>query len=58
MLTITQANAGDSRTVLGVNGRAKPLSLDHKPKEESTDITSRGTQILLLIAHPQARRLG
>jgi serine/threonine protein phosphatase PrpC len=33
-LTATQANAGDSRTVLGVKGRAKPLSFDHKPQNE------------------------
>ncbi|KAI0585334.1 Protein phosphatase 2C isoform gamma [Pyrenophora tritici-repentis] len=30
-----QANAGDSRTVLGVKGRAKPLSFDHKPQNEA-----------------------
>ncbi|KAI0393282.1 phosphatase 2C-like domain-containing protein [Xylariaceae sp. FL0594] len=28
------ANAGDSRSVLGVKGRAKPLSFDHKPSNE------------------------
>ncbi|KAJ5740906.1 Protein phosphatase 2C [Penicillium malachiteum] len=28
------ANAGDSRSVLGVKGRAKPLSYDHKPQNE------------------------
>ncbi|KAN0084689.1 Protein phosphatase 2C domain containing protein [Elaphomyces granulatus] len=28
------ANAGDSRLVLGVKGRAKPLSFDHKPQNE------------------------
>ncbi|KAL4868151.1 phosphatase 2C-domain-containing protein [Aspergillus spectabilis] len=28
------ANAGDSRAVLGVKGRAKPLSFDHKPQNE------------------------
>ncbi|KAK9479924.1 phosphatase 2C-like domain-containing protein [Lipomyces japonicus] len=28
------ANAGDSRTVLGVKGTAKPLSYDHKPQNE------------------------
>lgn len=28
------ANAGDSRTVLGVKGSAKPLSFDHKPQNE------------------------
>lgn len=28
------ANAGDSRTVLGVKGVAKPLSFDHKPQSE------------------------
>jgi protein phosphatase 2C family protein 2/3 len=33
-----QANAGDSRTVLGVKGRAKPLSFDHKPQNEGTSI--------------------
>ncbi|WEW55687.1 Protein phosphatase 2C 2 [Emydomyces testavorans] len=31
---IRVANAGDSRTVLGVKGRAKPLSFDHKPQNE------------------------
>lgn len=30
-----QANAGDSRGVLGIKGRAKPLSQDHKPQLES-----------------------
>ena len=29
-----QGNAGDSRSVLGVRGRAKPLSFDHKPQNE------------------------
>lgn len=29
------ANAGDSRTVLGIKGRAKPLSQDHKPHNEA-----------------------
>jgi len=29
------ANAGDSRTVLGIKGRAKPLSQDHKPQNEN-----------------------
>ncbi|KAF1849771.1 protein phosphatase-like protein 2c [Cucurbitaria berberidis CBS 394.84] len=29
------ANAGDSRSVLGVKGRAKPLSFDHKPQNEA-----------------------
>ncbi|EAW07902.1 PP2C family serine/threonine-protein phosphatase [Aspergillus clavatus NRRL 1] len=28
------ANAGDSRSVLGIKGRAKPLSFDHKPQNE------------------------
>jgi len=28
-------NAGDSRTVLGIKGRAKPLSFDHKPQNEA-----------------------
>jgi protein phosphatase 2C family protein 2/3 len=32
--TIYIANAGDSRSVLGVKGRAKPLSFDHKPQNE------------------------
>ncbi|RPB28499.1 protein phosphatase 2C [Terfezia boudieri ATCC MYA-4762] len=29
------ANSGDSRTVLGIKGRAKPLSQDHKPQNEA-----------------------
>jgi serine/threonine protein phosphatase PrpC len=33
---LSKANAGDSRTVLGVKGRAKPLSFDHKPQNEGT----------------------
>lgn len=33
-----QANAGDSRSVLGVKGRAKPLSYDHKPQNEGKSI--------------------
>lgn len=28
------ANAGDSRTVIGIKGIAKPLSFDHKPQNE------------------------
>lgn len=32
--TIYVGNAGDSRSVLGVKGRAKPLSYDHKPQNE------------------------
>ncbi|KAG8994058.1 Protein phosphatase 2C 2 [Tulasnella sp. JGI-2019a] len=32
--TIYCANAGDSRSVLGVKGEAKPLSFDHKPQNE------------------------
>lgn len=31
---IVCANAGDSRTVLGSKGSAKPLSFDHKPQNE------------------------
>ena len=34
MLMVEKANAGDSRTVLSVKGRAKPLSFDHKPDNE------------------------
>ncbi|KAK4975608.1 Protein phosphatase 2C 2 [Elasticomyces elasticus] len=29
-----KGNAGDSRSVLGIKGRAKPLSFDHKPQNE------------------------
>ena len=36
ILTRCQANAGDSRSVLGVKGRAKPLSFDHKPQNEGS----------------------
>ncbi|PSR80940.1 phosphatase 2C-domain-containing protein [Coniella lustricola] len=38
------ANAGDSRSVLGIKGRAKPLSFDHKPQNETEKarITSAG----------------
>ncbi|ANB12850.1 type 2C protein phosphatase PTC2 [Sugiyamaella lignohabitans] len=32
--SIIVGNAGDSRTVLGVKGIAKPLSFDHKPQNE------------------------
>ena len=28
------ANAGDSRAVMGVGGKAVPLSFDHKPENE------------------------
>lgn len=34
----SQGNAGDSRSVLGVKGRAKPLSYDHKPQNEGNAI--------------------
>ena len=33
-LTASKGNAGDSRSVLGIKGRAKPLSFDHKPSNE------------------------
>ncbi|KAJ5893831.1 hypothetical protein N7495_005522 [Penicillium taxi] len=38
------ANAGDSRSVLGVKGHAKPLSFDHKPQNdgEKARITAAG----------------
>ncbi|KAM0333164.1 hypothetical protein ACHAQA_001824 [Verticillium albo-atrum] len=38
------ANAGDSRSVLGIKGRAKPLSQDHKPQleTEKSRITAAG----------------
>ncbi|KKP04114.1 protein phosphatase [Trichoderma harzianum] len=38
------ANAGDSRAVLGIKGRAKPLSNDHKPQleTEKSRITAAG----------------
>ena len=34
-IELIQANAGDSRTVLGRKGHAIALSKDHKPYEES-----------------------
>lgn len=41
---IIAANAGDSRTVLGYKGKAKPLSDDHKPtnKDETARILAAG----------------
>lgn len=35
-----QGNSGDSRSVLGVKGRAKPLSHDHKPQNEGSSFCS------------------
>jgi len=32
---LVKGNAGDSRAVLGIKGRAKPMSFDHKPQNES-----------------------
>ena len=32
-----QANAGDSRSVIGIKGEVKPLSFDHKPTSDSED---------------------
>ena len=41
------ANAGDSRCVMGVNGKAVPLSQDHKPSmlSEKTRILKAGSTI-------------
>lgn len=41
------ANAGDSRGVLGIKGRAKPLSFDHKPynEGEKARIVAAGGQV-------------
>ncbi|WVQ85699.1 hypothetical protein IAT38_007865 [Cryptococcus sp. DSM 104549] len=41
---IIVANSGDSRSVLGYHGEAKPMSFDHKPTnaEETARITSAG----------------
>ena len=40
----SQANAGDSRAVASVSGRAEPLSVDHKPQDqlEQERITAAG----------------
>jgi hypothetical protein len=51
-----QANAGDSRSVLGVKGRAKPLSFDHKPQNEGLPILYMSLKDLYL-TQAQARRL-
>ncbi|KAI8725323.1 hypothetical protein NCS52_00103100 [Fusarium sp. LHS14.1] len=42
--SLPHANAGDSRGVLGIKGRAKPLSQDHKPQleNEKNRITAAG----------------
>lgn len=37
-----QANAGDSRAVICVKGQATPLSYDHKPTNEGTDLRRAG----------------
>lgn len=38
---IIVANAGDSRTILGVKGIAKPLSFDHKPQNAGESVRIR-----------------
>jgi serine/threonine protein phosphatase PrpC len=45
--TIFCANAGDSRCVMAVNGKAIPLSVDHKPQNlsEKTRILKAGSTI-------------
>jgi serine/threonine protein phosphatase PrpC len=45
--TLYVANAGDSRCVLGVKGKAMPMSTDHKPNliSEKTRILKAGSTI-------------
>src|SRR4051812_135484 len=61
VLTVSQANAGDSRSVLGVKGRAKPLSFDHKPQNEGKAmkfLACKRTHCLHLCVFLQVRRQG
>lgn len=46
-----QGNSGDSRTVLGIKGRAKPLSFDHKPQNEGNALPARPRHRRLLTEH-------
>ena len=50
-----KANAGDSRSVLGVKGRAKPLSFDHKPQNEGEYICLWNRSILKSKSGEKAR---
>jgi len=45
--TIYVANAGDSRTILSINGKAKPMSFDHKPTDpgEQTRVEQAGGRV-------------
>jgi hypothetical protein len=50
-----QANAGDSRSVLGVKGRAKPLSFDHKPQNEGISLPTSGLPLAKIFIGEKAR---
>ena len=52
-----QGNAGDSRSVLGVKGRAKPLSYDHKPQNEGERLLHCLSRLLLTVESGEKARI-